>query len=144
MENRGTGLTPNRLPAEWEKSALEMTRQPDQGPSVTMGPTSRSLIAGGSFSDAVIRNRPGSAYGESRSAAQAPIPSEVIDAIADAPGGYINQTVAGIGSFASEAQDGGGPGNISGGSYQGVDAQGSATRTTGRPIMGKTLGKGTI
>jgi hypothetical protein len=141
MENRGTGLTPQRLPAEWMKSKLDMTSQPDQGPSKDMAPTSRALIGGTSFMDAAIRSRPGSLYGESRS--QAPVPTEIIDVLNDAPGAFITQTIVG-GSFDAEADDGGGPGNVSV-PINDVDfARGSATRTTGKPVIGKTLAKGTI
>jgi len=111
MENRGTGLTPQRPPAEWVKQKLDMTSQPKQGPSQTMGPTSRSA---GGFMDAVLRNRPSAIYAEGRSVPQAPIPSEVIDVLSDASaGGYISQTLAGVGSFATEEQHGGGGGNTS-------------------------------
>ncbi len=141
MENRGTGLTPNRVPAEWMKSKLDMTNQGAQGPSKTMPPTSR---AGGGFMDAVMRNRPSVVYAEARSVPLAPIPPDVTDVLQDAPGGYCSQTLAGVGSFATEEQHGGGGGNISEPANNVDLARGSATRTTGRPVIGQTLGKGTI
>ncbi len=143
MENRGTGLTPQRLPAEWMKSKLEMTREPDQGPSKTMEPTSRSVDTGG-FMGAVLRNRPSSLYGEQRSVPLAPIPSEVTDVLLDAPGGYTAQIMAGVGSYDTQKQDGGGGGNTSETSIDADLARGSATRTTGRPVIGQTVGKGMI
>lgn len=143
MENRGTGLTPNRLPSEWEKSKVNLTSEPDQGPSKTM-PATRDISGGTSFTDVAMRGRPSSLYSEQRSVAQAPIPTDVIDVLSDAPGGFVSQTVAGVGSFATEEQDGGGGGNT-GEPANNVDfARGSATRTTGKPIIGKTNGKGMI
>ncbi len=111
-ENRGTGLTPNRVPAEWMKQKVDMTSPPKQGPSQTMAATSRSVDAGG-FMGAVLRNRPGSLYGEDRSVPLAPIPSTVTDVLLDAPGGYVAQTLAGVGSFDTQEQHGGGGGNTS-------------------------------
>ena len=143
MENRGTGLTPNRLPAEWMKSKLDMTSPPKQGPSQDIKPTSRDA-APGSYTETMTRARPGSIYGESRTA-QTPIPNEVIDVLNDAPGGYITQTIAG-GSFATERNQGGGPGNTSKSEGLGQDnsATGFASKTTGKPVKGSTLAKGTI
>ncbi len=141
-ENRGTGLTPNRVPAEWIKSKLNMNDQGPQGPSQTM-PSTRSVDTGG-FMGSVLRNRPSSLYGEQRSVPLAPIPSEVIDVLQDAPGGFCAQTIAGVGSFADEAQDGGGGGNTSETSNSVDLVYGSASRTTGRPVIGQTLGKGMI
>ncbi len=112
MENRGTGLTPRRPPPEWERKPLEMTREPDQGPSKDMAPTSRSMDAGG-FMGSVMRNRPSSLYAEQRSVPLAPMPSEVVDVLQDAPGGYCAQIIAGVGSYTTEKQDGGGGGNTS-------------------------------
>ena len=99
------------LPADWQKSKLDMTSPPKQGPSQTMNPTSRSSVDAGGFMGAVLRNRPSSVYAEARSVPQAPIPTEVVDVLSDAPGGYISQTVAGVGSFATQEQHGGGGGN---------------------------------
>jgi len=113
MENRGTGLTPGRLPSEWQKAKVDMTSAPKQGPSQTMAPTSRDHSPGAtSFMDVVMRGRPSSVFAEQRSGPQAPIPSQVIDVLADAPGGFVAQHVAG-GDFSKEEQHGGGGGNTS-------------------------------
>lgn len=112
MENRGTGLTPNRVPSEWQKSKVDMTSAPKQGPTSTMAPTSRSAGATG-FMDVVMRARPSAAFGsQNEQRAQAPIPSQVIDVLAESPGGFIAQHVAG-GDFSKEEQHGGGGGNTS-------------------------------
>ncbi len=100
------------LPAAWQKQKLDMTSPPKQGPSQTMAPTSRSLDVGGGFMDAVMRNRPSSQV-EQRSVPQAPIPTEVTDVLSDAPGGYVSQILAGVGSLATEEQGSGGGGNTS-------------------------------
>ena len=145
METRGTGLTPRRPPSQWERKPVNMTAEPDQGPGKTMAPTSRDASPGGiSFTDAMLRNRPSSLYGEQRSVPLAPIPSEVVDVLQDAPGGYCAQIIAGVGSFATEEQSGGGPGNTSESSNNVDLVYGSASRTTGHTVIGKTLGKGTI
>ena len=91
----------------------------------------------------MLRNRPGSLYGEQRSVPLAPIPTEVTDVLSDSPGGFISQIVAGVGSYDTEEQHGGGEGNT-GGVYSSNDVKGSASRTTGRAVIGQTLGKGTI
>lgn len=142
MENRGTGLKVQKMPAEWMKSKLDMSNTTVQGASKDMKPTSRALDPGASFTESTIRSRPGSLYGESRS--QAPIPSEVITVLDEAPGGYITQTIAGGGSFDTERNTGGGGGNVSAPIADADFGRGSATRTTGRTVIGQTSGKGTI
>ncbi len=74
---------------------VNLTQESPQGPA-----QARGLDTGG-FIDAVLRSRPGVAYGESR-AALAPLPSEVINVIADAPGSFVAQQFAGA-SCAGEA-----------------------------------------
>ncbi len=100
------------LPPAWQKGKVPMTEEPKQGPSKTI-PSTRSLdLGGGGFMDAVMRNRPSSQV-EQRSVPQAPIPTEVTDVLSDAPGGYVSQILAGVGSLASEEQGSGGGGNTS-------------------------------
>ncbi len=143
MENRGTGLSPNRVPKEWEKGTLNMTGQPAQGPMVTSRPTSRDLAPGnsveiaGDFTRDMIAQRPG----QVASRALAPFPADVEDVL-EQSGAEIYHTFCG-GGFTST--DPGDDGNTATGGQGGVNlASGSATRTTGKPIMGQTLGKGTI
>jgi hypothetical protein len=72
METRGTGLTPNRMPKEWEKRPLDLGHDDpgSPGPEVTSKPTSRSLaplpgevntviMQGGDFVAQQISSRPG-------------------------------------------------------------------------------------
>ena len=105
MEERGTGLRPNRLPSEWEKRPLAMTQEAPQGPAVGPAVTARrdlrstaEVVGPGGFMGEIMRSRP-SAQVEAR--AQEAIPSEVIDCLESAPNNFIVATIAG-GSFDAE------------------------------------------
>jgi len=113
----GTGLKPGRLPSEWEKRPLQMTKEPDQGPEVTSKPTMRSL---------------------------APMNQPVIDQLQQAdPGGFISGILASRPGAAVARTRPGDDGNISVGGQAGEEqAKGSATKVTGKPVMGQTNPKG--
>jgi hypothetical protein len=126
-----------------------MTKEPDQGAMVTSRPTSRSLNpapehigTGGNFTTGVIDARPG----VMAQRALAPIPGDTITVLENAPGGFCAQHLAGAGTFAAERfEPGDASDNVEAQGQGGkVDAKGSASKVTGRPIMGKTAGKGTI
>ena len=82
----GTGLRPQRLPSEWEKRPLELTKESPQGPEKQGAVTSRSM--------------------------QAPIPSTVVDAMASAPGGFVTQILAGRPGMQVERARPGDGGNV--------------------------------
>ncbi len=138
MENRTQSL-----PKEWEKRPLNMTGEPAQGPGKTSMPTSRDHVPGssGNYTTDVIANRPGAIAQR----ALAPIPSEVINVLQQAPGGFVAQHFAGAGDFSAERAEPGDDGNLAVGAKGGTEeAKGSATKLTGRPITGQTAGKGMI
>ena len=90
MEERGTGLRPQRLPGEWEKRPLEMTKEPDQGALKTSRPTARrdlnpNQAASGGFMGQVMAARPSA---QSR-AMHEPIGTEIADVLTQAPDGGI-------------------------------------------------------
>jgi hypothetical protein len=161
MENRsvsgrpgGGSGPPQRVPSEWEKQSTiaAMNREPDQGPAKTTRPTMRSMAPGlnpvigapsQNFSRSVIDARPGAVHQR----AQAPIPGEVVTVLEEAPGGFTEQHLAGVGSFSAERAEPGNDDNVAGdGDFKGglTMAAGSATRTTGHAVKGQTGGKGTI
>ncbi len=138
MENRT-----QKLPSEWEKRPLNMTGEPAQGPMKTSMPTSRDLAPGssGNYTTDLISSRPGAIAQR----ALAPIPSEVVNVLQEAPGGFVAQHFAGAGSFDAERAQPGDDGNVAVGAKGGTEeAKGSATKVTGRPVSGQTSGKGTI
>ncbi len=151
MENRGTGLTPNRLPSEWEKRPLEMTREPDQGPGKESHPTMRDLQSAqldtspASFTDQLIASRAGVQAQTAEARAVGVFPGDVVTVLAHGQGGMIAQHLAGVGSFDSERSKPGDDGNVAIGGAGGLELpKGSATKTTGKPIMGKTQPRGTV
>lgn len=80
IESRGTGLTPNRMPSQWEKRPLEMSKEAPQGAAETSRPTSRSL---------------------------APIPGEVTSKLSQGdPGGFLGSVLASRPSAAVPSPDG--------------------------------------
>ncbi len=102
METRGTGLTPQRLPSEWEKETLEMTKESPQGPEKTSRPTSRDFTPstidsarGGGFMGAVMRGRP-SAQVEARAGVMEPISSDAQQVLQEV-GGLAEFNVTGDG-----------------------------------------------
>jgi hypothetical protein len=126
-----------------------MTREPYQGPMKTSRPTMRSLNpavsgTGGNFTTGVIDARPGTIHQRS----QGEVPGEVVTQFAQAPGGFINQHLAGVGTFAAERFEPGDDTNVAGdGDFNGGPTemgQGSATKVTGKSSPGRTGGKGTI
>ena len=116
METRGTGLKPQRLPSEWEKRPLQMTKESPQGPAKTGKATSRSL---------------------------APIAGTVVTQLQQGdPGGFISSVLASRPSAAVRTKPGD-DGNVGGTSKGGSEeAAGSATKTTGSKAVGKTSPKG--
>ena len=119
----GTGLRPNRMPSEWEKRPLPMDGAQAEGPQ---GPSALRSI-----------NSP-----------QAPFPSDVVNVMAEG-GGFVSQILAGRPGMQAERATPGDNTNQSGplGGFPGPNmtgTSGSATRTTGSPVMGQTSGKGTI
>ncbi len=118
----GTGLRPNRPPGEWEKRPLPMTGAQADGPQ---GPS-------------VLR---------SLGTPQGCFPSQVVDVLADSPGGFLTQILAGRPGMELERNKPGDDTNTSGpvsgfpGSFM---PKGSASKVTGTPTMGSTSGKGTI
>lgn len=117
MQSRGTGVTPGRLPSEWEKGTLAMTKESPQGPAKTGQATSRSL---------------------------APIPGTVVGALQQGdPGGFMAGVLAGRpGQAVRKTPDGDAP--VSGAFTGSDEPEGLATKVTGKPVMGSTLAKGTI
>lgn len=119
MENRGTGLSPNRVPGEWMKRPLEIGKEPAQGAAKTSRPTSRSLetfavsteARSTDFMQQILSERPGVIAQR----ALAPIPGEVQTMFAAAPGGFVEQLLVG-GSFEAQKFKTGGGGNTSDGS----------------------------
>ena len=146
METRGTGLTPGRLPSEWEKRPLEMTKEAPQGPEVTSRPTSRdftpaTLNAGG-FMGAVMRTRP-SAQVESRAGVMEPISADAQQMLQEVGGlAEFSVTGDGLNDLAARPGDDGNIGGVPRGGSE--KAAGSATRVTGRTVIGQTLSKGAI
>lgn len=112
----GTGLKPQRLPVEWEKRPLEMTKESPQGPEKTGRPTMRSL---------------------------APIPGEVVTQLNQGdPGGFVAGVLASRPSAAIRTAPGD-DGNVQTGNQGGEEqAKGSASKVTGTPVMGSTSPKG--
>lgn len=143
----GTGPV-QRPPSEWQKGRLEIGKEPDQGAAKTSRPTSRSLNPGNlgpgaNFTTDTLAGRPGVAARR----ALAPIPTEVSDVWADAPGGFVAQQLAGVGSPNGASPEPGDDGNVS----QGIDgmggvkfAKGSASKVTGGTVKGSTGMKGMI
>lgn len=82
-ELRGTGLRPQRMPGEWSKATLELGKESPQGAAKTGHVTSRSM---------------------------APLPSEVIDCMADG-GGFTSQILASRPGMQVERSKSGGGGN---------------------------------
>jgi hypothetical protein len=142
LENRGTGSGPKqRPPGEWQTQKVPLGKEPDQGAAKTSRPTCRDATPGATenFTTHTIANRPGVVAQR----ALAPIPCEVQDAFAQAPGGFIEEHLVG-GGFAAEHFEPGDDGNVASDSYTAEFARGSASKVTGRPITGKTGGKGMI
>jgi hypothetical protein len=115
-------------------------KEAPQGAAKTSRPTSRDHAPTGNFTDDAIANRPGAVAQR----ALAPIPGEVITILAQAPGGFTEQHLAGVGTFAAEQFEPGNDGNVASDSYVAEFARGSASKVTGRPIKGQTGGKGMI
>jgi hypothetical protein len=127
MTGTGGMVSPQRVPMEWMKEKLPMTKESPQGPEVTSKPTMRSLATGA----------------ESR--ALAPIPGDVVSALqVGDQGGFLAGVLASRPSAATRTAPGD-DGNLSIGA-QGEEkiAKGSASRTTGIPVKGETMGKGMI
>lgn len=119
-ESRGTGLRPQR-PAGWERRpAVPLSGAQAQGPQ---GPS--QLRSAGT--------------------PQAPIPGQVVDTLADAPGGFIAQIVAGRPGMANERSRPGDAGNVSG-STGGFPSQnmGGNHLTGGSASPHVTKGRGTF
>ena len=134
---KGGAVPAQRLPSEWQRQPLEMGKESPQGAMKTSRPTSRS------FTGSVLDARPGMLAQR----ALAPIPSHVVTVLAEAPGGFCAQHIAGDGTFAAERFQPGDDGNIAGnGDFTGATAlaKGSASKVTGGPIKGSTGGKGMI
>lgn len=125
MTGMGGMRPPQRVPNEWEKRPLEMTKESPQGPEVTSRPTMRSLAPGA----------------ESRSGL-APLPGEVVTVLEEG-GGFTAQMLAGRPGMQRERSVPGESGNLSVGSGTGEEqAKGSATRVTGKAVIGGTAPKG--
>ena len=128
MVGEGAMRPAQRPPGEWVKETLPITAESPQGPSKTSMPTSRDFV-------------PGS---ESRSGL-APIPGDIQTVFDDSPGSFLNQIMAGRPGMALERSVPGNDGNVATGNQGGEEfAKGSASKTTGHPIQGKTAGKGTF
>jgi hypothetical protein len=126
---KGTGIggmvSPLRMPKEWEKRPLEMTKESPQGPEKTSKPTMRDLPRG-------AENR-----------ALAEVPGDVVTQLqVGDQGGFLAGIIADRPS-AAVRQASGDDGNIAIGA-QGEEkmAAGSASRTTGKPVIGSTLPRG--
>lgn len=118
----GTGLRPNRMPSEWEKRPLQMTGAQAAGPQGPSQLRSTGTPQGAAF------------------------PSDVINVLEES-GSFISQILAGRPGMEKERSKPGDNSNQSGplgGFPAPVLATGSATRTTGREVIGQTSGKGTI
>ncbi len=151
MDNRGTGRAlegmpkVNRMPKEWEKATLEMTKEPEQGPMKTSRPTARDFVPGnsvaiaGDFTRDIIAGRPGAVAQR----ALAPFPADVMDVL-EASGAEVYSQFTGHGSEPVSTAPGD-DGNVSTGGQGGSEeAKGSATKVTGRPVTGSVVGKGMI
>ncbi len=143
METRGTGLTPQRLPSEWEKETLEMTKESPQGPEKTSRPTSRDFTPaaldsarGGGFMGAVMRSRP-SAQVEARAGVMEPISSDAQQVLQEA-GGLAEFNVTGDGIAEPQER----PGDLAA-LHDGFPGDGGIMTTKGG-VKGKTLAKGAI
>lgn len=118
-ESRGTGLT-QRRPTGWERRpAVPMSGAQAAGPQ---GPSQ-------------LRSA-GQAQGE--------FPSQVIDTLADAPGGFITQLIAGRPGIEAQRSQPGNAGNVAGslGGFPGPNT--GLSHTTGKSVVGKTSGRGTF
>jgi hypothetical protein len=105
--------SPNRMPSEWMKETLPMTKESPQGPAVTSRPTSRDFAPSA----------------ESRMMGQAPIPGDVQTAFEQSPGSFLNQILAGRPGMAGERSVPGDDGNVQLGNGTGEEqAKGSASK----------------
>ncbi len=118
----GTGLRPNRLPGDWEKTTLEMTKMSPQGPEVGKLAT-----------------------GTSRSMPQGEIPADILGQIESVPNGFIPQLIAGRPGMQREQVRPGDDSNKAGPTGFPAAGLGGGGGMTSKPgVMGGTLGKGTF
>ena len=140
METRGTGLTPQRMPKEWEKETLPMTAEAPQGPAKTSRPiSSRDYLStfqgdtvGGGFMGAIMASRPGMQTRQMGAVAKD------VAANLEQMGSAAHETLLSTGPGDRQAEPGSAQEVIQG--EPGPDGP----MITKDGIIGKTLGKGTI